>query len=205
MSLFKHHYHYKTPERFSAEEARSRRLAALLERESRFADVPNFAEGQRRVQEAERSRAKKIIDAPLTAELVKARLIDGPKAASMAAALGKKHPSHFTERDFGNPLLRKAYRELRARQEGYRKVSPIGVDNRQHNPTGKGAWTRSGAPARFTRVLNAQSWLPTFKRPHLVIPCVQRHVRRQVMFALGFGGRGYHTKKRRNVNSGVPC
>lgn len=206
MGIFKGKYHYPTPERLSKEEARSRRLTALLEKEQRFAELPNFNVARERLQAAERSRVtQKILAAPEGKQLVKDHAANGPKAASIAAALGYRRPSDFTERDFGNPLLRAAYREQRRRQEGYRKVSPIGVDNRQFNPTGKGAWKISGSPARFTRALNAESWLPAFKNPAQVIPCVQRSVRRQVMFALGFGGRGYHSKKRRNANSGIPC
>lgn len=140
--------------------------------------------------------------------VVKDRAAIGPKAWLIDAALAK-----FGERDFADPEKRKAYRALRARQEGLRKVQPSGADMRSYHPD-KGtdergfAQTVYGGVAKIGALIDRghrQSWLPGFHAASSVIPCIQRTIRREVMFALGHGGKGFHTKKRRTPNSEIPC
>lgn len=209
MGIFNNKYQYKTPERITPSEARERRLTGLLERERRFEEVPNFLNVQKRIA-AERSRVT-------TTNIVNDGKISRQKAASIAAA--------FAERDFADPHKRAAYRALRKfslghtrshnelmaeltkikAREGQQKSTPSGGNKSYFNPTGKDfAATTSGTVARIGRAIRT-SFMPSFRMPTTVIPCIQRHAQREVMFAKGHAGRGYHTKKRRNWSSGVPC
>lgn len=200
--FFRHHYYYPEPERLTPAEARARRLEGLLERERRFADLPNFPE---KLAEA-RSRVVKKEPLGLTREIVNEPVSRVQKAASIAAAL-----SRFKESDFADPEKRTRYRKLRAAQGGQQKVEPSGSDKRRFNPTGKDfASTIYGTAARLSGRLRdsadtSSSWVQVFANPGSVIPCIQRKARREVMFALGFGGRGYKKPKRRTWSSGVPC
>lgn len=211
MSLFRKKYTYTMPERLSPAEARERRLTALLEREQRFMQVPNFPE---KIQAA-RSQAQKERVNTLAKAIVNEPQIRVQKAASIAAALNR-----FTERDFANPKARADYRKLRAAQEALRaaaqlsekgrrlqNVPPSGGNKSYFNPTGKEfASTIYGTAARLGVRLNMfEDWVPVFKGINSVLPCIQRTSRREVMFAKGYAGRGYHTRKRRTWSSGVPC
>lgn len=188
----KNRYKYYTPERISPEIARERRLEALLEREQRFNTVPNFAATLSRVSEKNRSSVAKSI--------VNERLTDVHKAGLIAAAL-----SQFKESDFASAAKREQYRRLRAAQQAEQKVKPSGSDRRHYNPTGKDfASTIYGTVAALSR-RSSLAWVPTFKNPASVLPCIERIVRREVLFANQRAGVGYHTRKRRTWASGVPC
>lgn len=203
---------YTQPERFTPAEARERRLATLLERERRFQDLPNFTLVREQLRTKVQREPPPLSQANLKklsfsySELVKDRQRYGPKARSILAALAM-----FGERDFDNPEARAAYRKIRNLQSRNWRNVQLGVaDNRQHNPTGRTASTVSGTLARLMGVRDAMdvassSWLPRFKRPEFVVPCIQRTRRREIMFAKGKAGRGYHTPKRRNIFSGIPC
>jgi len=207
MSLFKHKIKYTIPERLTPAEARERRLTALLERAQRFSQVPNFQAKLQQIQ-AERSPGSKITKSILTEDLVPSskkhdRKTIGHKAALIAAAL-----KQFTERDFADPEMRKAYRDLRSIQMGGRqKVSPSGGNKSYYNPAGKDyASTIYGTAARLGQwtALGAEA-ARMFLNPGTVIPCIQRSVRREVMFATKKAGRGYRVKHRRSWSTGVPC
>lgn len=206
MGLFsKYRPQYKIPERISPEDARERRLTALLERERRFAELPNF---QVKLEETRRKAALSRVTENILNENTRSDVKGGkrtrPKAASIAAAL-----SLFTEKDFADPQRRAAYRKLRNLQGGQQNVTPSGGDKRRFNPTGKDyASTIYGTLARLSGVphaLHSAQWQAKFLNPSKVIPCIQRTVRREVMFARRHAGRGYHTPKRRTWASGVPC
>ena len=203
MGLFKHYRHlYKEPERFTPAEARAKRLSAMLEREHRFLQAPNFPE---RLSALSQATTKKVL--VNTRRVVNDQKTFGHKAALIAAAL-----SQFKEKDFADPKKRAQYRDLRKQQEllrfagksrgGQQKVTPTGGDKRRYDPTGKAyASLTSGNIAK----LSLRGWSQVFRFPAVTIPCVQRNVRRQVMFAKGFGGRGYRGKKRRTWSSDIPC
>lgn len=194
-------YKFYEPERYTPDVARANRLTAMLERDRRFADLPNFTSVR-----ASLSQALLNKDTAISRKGVNDTTMSGHKAALIAAAL-----NNFREKDFANPRMRVAYRELRRRQEALRakrskegsaKVS--GADKRFYNPTGKSLAARtSGVVAGF--VMPSHAWQQVFKNPGSVIPCIQRSIRRQVMFAKGHGGRGYRVKHRRTWSSGVPC
>lgn len=198
MSIFgKFRHLYKEPERFTPSEARERRLTAMLERETRFAQVPNFQNklGQLRQQAAALSLAKKLVNEDTS----KGRLFAASRAASIAHVLGT-----FKESDFADPALRKKYRSLRRAQEQQR-AKPAGADRRQYSPFGNDyGSTIYGTRATVGAGLR-KSWLPAYNLARFVVPCIQRSVRREVIFALGKGGKGWRTPHRRNFLSGVPC
>lgn len=203
---------YTLPERLSPEEARERRLTALLEKERRFLDVPNFSEVQGRL--AGRARVapgvatERYREALKNSQSVAQRIVNEPqvrvqKAASIAAALKK-----FRESDFADEASRKMYRRLRQAQQDQQNVRPSGSDKRRYDPTGRD-WsaTTYGTAARVAGVGHRllTGWTPMFLNPAQVFPCIQRKVQREVMFATKKAGRGYHTRKRRTWSSGVPC
>lgn len=210
MSLFRNKYHYKLPERLSPEEARSRRLTAQLERERRFADVPNFLEVSSRLQrQAEAlSRAQKKLSADPELASVKGERRSSPKAFSTNAAILRRYKSLTADEFAALPQAHKNhYKALRRASLEAKHGSPSGGDNRRFNPTGKGAATRSGTLARVAGVRNflQGGWVPVFVNPWKALPCIQRSVRREVMFAQQHAGKGYRVRHRRNINSGVPC
>lgn len=76
-------------------------------------------------------------------------------------------------------------------------VRPSGADRRLFHPErGAHASTIYGTPAMAV----AGHFLGS-----LAYPCVQRTMRRQVMFAAGHAGKGYRTRKRRTWTSSVEC
>jgi len=179
--------YYRQPERISPENARLNRINAELQKN---------IEIQERFKRL--SPAFEKFDYQ-TRRVVK-DIAERPKAASIAAAL-----SMFKESDFADPAKRLAYRELRASQGGQQKVKPAGSDRRQFNPSGSdfastiyGGFAQIGKKPRI-------SGLPAFMNSWSVIPCIERIVRREVMFARHKAGKGYHSRKRRTWASGVPC
>ena len=85
MSLFKHYRHlYKEPQRFTPAEARLNRLTAMLERERRFLEVPNFPELLNNLSGA---NSKKVF--ANTRRVVNDQKVSGHKAALIAAALSR--------------------------------------------------------------------------------------------------------------------
>lgn len=194
-------FHYPEPQRYTPSIARARRLNALLEQDRRFADLPNFTNVKSALSEAPKVKVITKKNNDLTAA--------GHKAALIAAALSK-----YTEKDFSDPVKRQRYRQLRQAQEairsggqnrgGQKKVSVPGGDKRQYNPTGKSFAARTNGV--IASIINSPvNWVRVFANPTSVIPCIQRNVRREVMFAKGRAGKGYRTKKRRTWQSGVPC
>lgn len=219
MGLFsKYRPHYTEPERYSPEVARERRLSALLEKERRFLDVPNFPRKleEQKLKVDALSRANNAINA-----LNKIKNNDAQarrqKAGMLTAAMDALRPKITSAGiSFENEPHRAAYVQLQERLKQHyaqekalrdaRKSSPSGANKSYYNPTGKDfASTIYGQIAGLhNKDLNA-GWVQVFKNPSQVVPCIERHVRRSVMFAKGHAGKGWHTKKRRTWSSGVPC
>lgn len=195
---------YPEPERYTSSIARANRLRTLLKQDQRFADLKNF---QGRLAALSQASNKKIV-APINRKFVKGQTMIGPQAALIAAALSK-----FKESDFSDPRKRAAYRELRRQQEalraqssrgGRKNASVAGADKRVFHPAGKGfAVNRSGTFAALHGVNKALHQV--FRIPYAVVPCIQRAIRREVMFATKKAGSGYRSPKRRTWVSGVPC
>lgn len=187
MSKFaKYRKFYKEPERYTLDITRERRLASTLERERKQVEALSLAQ-------RERFKPAWKVDED--------RSLVGPKESMTLSA----RLAMFKESDFADPAKRLEYRRLRAAQEQQR-AKPAGADRRQYTPypTVDFASTVFGTAARFGAVLGRHA-LPRFRFASAVIPCIERLVRREVLFAKGKGGRGYHTRKRRSWSSGVPC
>lgn len=162
-----------------------------------------------------------------TRQIVNDRVQTGHKVRSPLTA-------GFTEADLRDPNKRKLYRQLRnielassARGSGpyasqtkadWRtfvpggspaKVStPSGANKKFFDPTGKDyAVTTSGNLARLrARLLGRfkSHTMPGYRLVKKVVPCVQTHQRREVMFAKKHAGKGYKVKHRYDPNR-EPC
>ncbi|AXH76278.1 MAG: hypothetical protein [Microviridae sp.] len=138
----------------------------------------------------------------------------------------------FKEADFADPKKRQLYRALRAIELGsarghgphdrhakpmdldlkaggsQQKSVPSGTNKKFFDPTGKDyAATTSGNLARTrARLLGRfkSHMLPGYRLIKKVVPCVQTHQRREVMFAKKRAGKGYKVKHRYDPNR-EPC
>lgn len=99
--------------------------------------------------------------------------------------------------------------ERRKNEQIYRqwRSRPSGSDRRLYHPDGDSAPAVDvvGRVAGMASASWASSAARVFVNPSSVIPCIQRAVRREVMFAFKKAGHGHHKKKRRNWMSEVPC
>lgn len=81
-------------------------------------------------------------------------------------------------------------------------------DRRVFHPLGVNAPASliDGRPADIVTGQSLRSYqVQAFKRPGTTVPCVQRSVRKEVMFALRKAGRGYKVKHRRSWHSNIGC
>lgn len=69
-------------------------------------------------------------------------------------------------------------------------------------PTTFNARTLFGTDAHVWR---SRTDRPQYRSAGIVVPCIQRAVRRQVMFALGHGGRGHRVRHRFGPQSMIGC
>ncbi|UDN67852.1 hypothetical protein [robinz microvirus RP_147] len=160
-----------------------------------------------------RFQQQKIRDDPQPRKFVKDREKIGPKdALSIASAL-----SRFVEADFSDPKKRTLYRDLRAQQNALRNATIINQwakGSKSSSGGGLGKSTAAGADRRQFNPSDPQSVgsdvygnpAPVagnrYKRPRKALTCIERAVKRSVMFALGSAGVGYRTKK---GPKGIPC
>lgn len=183
---------------------------ASLEREDKILARLTLGLPESRSEKGGLQNKKKLNATSLAA---KDRLADGPKAASIAAALadlgGRKKPA--SEWDYGGPSYEKkreawyagsASRQRFLADASRHKVQPTAKTRQPYSPT----WPlmKSGTAARYSGFTTPQG-VPKFKMKSRLMPCIERAARRSVMFALGKAGKGWHAPKRRNENSGVPC
>src|SRR5262245_27525723 len=126
MSLFKGKYTYKSPERFTKDEARERRLlSALAENERLVARV----EKARTEQERRRNERKQTDNAALSLEIqkflndaaVRQRQKDGLRPSARQKA-------------FVTLLEQERARNARLTREGYERARTAASDRRQYNP-----------------------------------------------------------------------
>lgn len=111
-------------------------------------------------------------------------------------------------------LNRERDQRTKLSEEGWKKAQAAASDRRRFHPQRHdfdyAASTRFGTVAdkvlakRFYPKMWAKD-LPRYLNPTVAIPCIQRHARREVMFAKKLAGKGYRTPHHRNPNSGVPC
>lgn len=102
---------------------------------------------------------------------------------------------------FSSRLIGTAQKGQRGSNQG--RAKPSGGDRRYFDFGAVGR-TVFGTEA-FTRVEKLDSARRVFLTPHLTIPCIQRAVRKEVLFARGHGGKGHRVKHRRSVFSNIGC
>lgn len=199
----KNHNLYKEPERFTSSEARQRRLFAELSR-------------QRKELEAQPTRLSPANKFHLN------RLKEFEAKFSARIEFERKRVEHAVRRDPSivrslsykaamSRLLQLQQRRSallqRASEERRKRLQERSVDSRYWNPWsevryyprtvfGTDAWTRLGPGDAFRRVV---------KSALLSLPCLDRSVRRQVMFAKKKAGKGYRVKHRRGPLSAIGC
>jgi len=139
---------------------------------------------------------------------VKDRNTDGPKAALTAAALPeiKRRLASFGERDFADASSRNEYRRLRQAQFTLEASRQNVVSQTKVSKPPRIDWplTKYGTAARYSGFTSVAG-RPLFRGRQLLDPCIERYVRKQVLFAIGKGGKGFRTPHRRNSNSWIPC
>lgn len=205
MGLFSHYrYLYKEPERLTPDEARERRVTAVLERERerlKVERVPLSLANKSYVNQLKEFEVK--FGAELEARRARMDAINRtnvssyPKSGALKAA--RSRLLQLEQRR--NALLQAAAAERR--QNSFK---PSGGDRRLWTPYllnprsvfGTEAFVKHG-----TRVRGVERKL--FKSPGLALPCVERMVRREVMFARGHGGKGHRVRHRFNPLSLIGC
>lgn len=203
MGIFQGKYTYKIPERLTPSEIRQRRLFSDFQRmRKELEDQPS------RLSPANKTHVTRLkeFEAKFGAE------IESRRARVEQAA--KRDPSIVRSRTYQaalskllqlqqrrSALLQRAAAERRTQARN----KATAVDRRLYNPTksqsprtiyGTEAWVKQSADAVTRRL---------FVNPFLAIPCVQRAVRREVIFAKGHGGKGHKGKRRFSVLSHIGC
>lgn len=191
---------YKTPERFTAAEARERRLAASLDRvrkelEERSAPLSlankvhldRLKEFQRNFQATLEARRKEV-----------ERLRKLPPSTDSSLRLTAAMSGLFQLKARQAALLQAV-----SRQKRLNVLQASAADRRyfqfgdSFNPrTIFNTIARSSTDAVSRR---------SFTSPLLTVPCIQRAVRREVMFAKGHGGKGHKGSRRYNPLSAIGC
>jgi hypothetical protein len=100
-------------------------------------------------------------------------------------------------------------RKVQSQRSAAQTAKPSGGDRRYFNfpssPTALNPRTVYGTEA-ITRFISSESGLrPFFKLASLSLPCIQREVRREVMFAHRKAGKGHRTRHRLSPSSLVGC
>lgn len=195
---------YKLPERLTPDEARERRLTAVLERERERLKVENVSlspankfysnqlkEFQRKFgAELEARRAR--MD-----ELNRSNVSSYPKSGALKTARSRLLQLEQRQRT----LLQAAASEKRANS-----FKPSGGDRRYWSPYIFNPRTVFGTEAFVKHRTNRKGVeRKLFKSPGIALPCVERMVRREVMFARGHGGRGHRVRHRFNPLSLIGC
>lgn len=191
-------YLYKEPERLSAEQARERRLNAALERsrkelEDRTAPLsPANKVHLQRLQEFQRKFGERLEARRREVE----RLRKLEPSMSNSRLLRAAIAGHFQLKAMQAELLQRAGMAQRAKRlEASAAASRFSFHDFGFHPStifGTSAFLgkRGG---RF------------FRNPTIVIPCIQRAVRKEVMFAKGHGGKAHRGTHRFNPASLIGC
>ena len=200
-------YTYRTPEWLPKEEIAARRVARLVgdhERDaSRIASYSaNKAARQKKSQQAEKL-SREIKDFLQKAYDLKT---GGQKERMRRSAQ--------LQRSLFLTLERERSQRTKLSEEGWKKAQAAASDRRRFHPQRQdfdyAASTRFGTIAHtvLSKAYYPKMWakdLPRYLNPTVAIPCIQRHARREVLFAKKLAGKGYRSPHHRNNNSGVPC
>jgi hypothetical protein len=198
MGIFRNKYIYTLPERLSPEEARQRRFKALLEKERKALEVEPA-----RLSSANKFHLQKLkeFESKFSAE-IEARRVRLQKSSVL-----KSNPEHPANSRLFQLLQWRSTLQQRAAAERRARVFQTSVgDRRFYNPNkndfipktrfGTNAWLKATVDEVARRM---------FHNPTAALPCIQRTVRREVMFARGHGGRGHKVPHRRNPLSDIWC
>lgn len=193
LSQLHYHINYTTPERFTADEARQRRLRSALERSrkelegraERLSPANQFH--LQRLKEFE-ARFPRVLEVR-TLELKRARTLEQKRVAMLG--LFQLHQQRAA-------AVQRADAERRRRYFG----QAIAANRNYWSPYLLNPRSTSGTEARTYVSATARR---VFKNPLSAFPCIQRAVRREVIFARGHGGKGHRGKRRFNPLSAIGC
>lgn len=195
MPLFSGRYRYNQPERFSPEEARERRLQSALERSRK--ELEGRTEPLSLANRIHLDRLKEF-------EVKFGKELEARRRQFKKSPQEVRRDKAAISRLF---QLQAKQQELLQRVAGTQRAKvyqAVAGDRRFFNPFGDafnprtiyGTEAHVGTSAFSRRV---------FRNPVLAVPCIQRAIRREVMFAFGHGGVGHKAKKRRNEMSLIGC
>lgn len=195
---------YKEPERFTSSEARQRRLFAELaqQRKALEARAPRLSPANishlQRLKEFETKFGAALDERRRRVERAAKRNPSIVRSPSYIAAMSKLLQLERRRND----LLERAAAERRKKGREARAV-----DSRFYNPDrmarmwprtdfGTDAWLKWNVKGALRQVV---------RNPFLALPCVDRMVRREVMFAKKKAGKGYRKPHRRGPLSNIGC
>lgn len=205
MGIFGNKYTYKITERLTPSEARERRLVSLLQKERQALEVrvaPLSPANKFHLNKLKEFENK--FGAELEARRKRALELQSLERSEYEAARNKRAISRlFQLQQRRAALLQNAAAERRANS-----VKKSFVDRRFYDPT------RDDRSPRPKTVFGTTSWLkvslgPVARRQHrnptISLPCIDRLVRREVMFAHRHAGHGHRGKRKFNPLSLIGC
>lgn len=205
MSLFNNKYKYKEPERLTPSETRERRLFSELERQRRLLEAKPAPLSQ--VNKSYLSQLKEF-QLKFGAELEARR-----KRVSELAIQQKRNPSSMRSLALKAAISR--YFQLHQRQL---LLMQRAAQRKRASELQKSFVDRRlfsfDVPGDPRTIFNTKAWMHRigtkssrrmFKNPTIAIPCIQRAVRREVMFANRKAGVGYRKKHKFNPLSMIGC
>lgn len=199
-------YSYREYDWIPKEEIATRRVARLVAAHERDANAiasqirktkKNSQSISERLSRENIETIKKMYDEVITRQKVR---LDTNRAAKRRA--------------FQTLLANERAQRTKLSEDGWKKAKAAASDRRQFHPQ-RGdfdfvASTKYGtiADTVLKKFVYPKMWakdLPRYLNPTIAIPCIQRHARREVLFAKKLTRKGIHSPKHRNSNSGVPC
>lgn len=208
MGLFsQYRYLYKEPERLSPEEARQRRLTSVLERERERLRVENVRLSPANVSHINRLKEFQVkFGAELEArrarmlEVKRSNVNSYPKSSALRAA--RSRLSQLEQRQ--SALLQAAAAERRRKS-----MFASAFDRRlfQFDPFAKfSGRTVFGTDAWMKHRVDRKGVARrVFRSPAISLPCIDRMIRREVMFANKHAGRAYRKPHKFNPLSLIGC
>lgn len=194
LSKFGYHVTYKEPERLTADEARQRRFFSELTRQRKA--LEGRAE---RLSQANQFHLKKLkefeskFQSVLEARAREVRFAKTERAKKFAM-LGL-----FQLKQQRAALLQRADAE---RRRNYSRSQAAAANRNYYSPYLLNPRSVSGTEARTYVSATARR---LFKNPLSAFPCIQRVVRREVIFAKGHGHKGHRGRRRFNPLSNIGC
>lgn len=192
---------YKEPERLTADEARERRLhAALLrsrmELEARVEPLSRVnKEHLQRLKDFE-SKFSQRLEAARRATLTSRGPRDRKLAILGLSSLLQKRASLVAAADA------ERRRNLRIKERNSQRVAAVAASRKYYSPYLLNPRSTSGTEAAtYVSALSRR----VFKNPLTSVPCIQRMVRREVMFARRHAGVGHPGRRRHNPFSAIGC